>query len=133
MGRQGGVDSLEHSGLQQPYLAAASLLRRGPDDHHGAGQILGVGLQPQGSAQGGHSYQVVPAPVSDLREGVVFGQDRDCRAVASAAGDDRPERRLDAAKTPLHREVMPFKEPGQRLGGVEFLVVQLRVGVDVFR
>ena len=89
--------------FQQPYLAAASLLRRGSDDHHAPRQVLSVGLQSQGGAHGGHGDKIVAAAVADFRQRIVFRQHGNRRPFPAASGYRGPERRLDAADAPFHR------------------------------
>ena len=70
--------------------------------------------------------------MADLRQCVVFGQHGDGRAGAGAAGDGGLERRFNAADAALYLEAVLLQEPGQGVGGIEFLVVQFGMGVDVF-
>ena len=79
------------------------------------------------------AMRLCPATVTDLRQGIVLGKDGDGGAVARAAGYDRAKGRFHPANAPLHVQVMLFQEPGQGRRGVELLVVQFRVVVDVYR
>ena len=71
--------------------------------------------------------------MADLGQRVVFRQHRDGRALAAPAGDGGPERSFNAADPSFHLEVVLLQEPRQGVGGIIFLVVQFRMGVDVSR
>ena len=130
---EGGVHTVKYPRLQQAYLAAATLLRWRTDNNHLAGQVFGVSLQAQGSAHGSHGDEVMPAAVPNLWKGVVLRQHGDSGTLAAATGDGGPKGRFHAADAPFHRKAVLLQEASQGFGGIVFLVVQFRMGVNVQR
>ena len=103
MDHEGGVDPGEDPRLEERDLAAAALLGRSADHPDAAGKAgTGDGREEGPRARGGRGDQVVAAAVTDPRERVVLGQQRDRRAGGVAQG--RPEGGGDAADRP--REIL---------------------------
>ena len=131
MGGQDGIDALEHTGVQHPYLATATLFSRGSDDHHAAGQFVQIGFQSQSGRDGGHGDEVVAAAVADIGQCVVFRENGYGWAVSGAPGEDGGKGRLHSAHAPLNLEAVFLQGPRQQLGGMLLLVVQFGMGMDV--
>ena len=125
-----GVDALERTSLGQDDLPAAALLGRGPEDHHGAAQLLGHRGRSDAGPDAGRADDVVPARVADAGQGVVLAHDRHPGAGRARR---RQERGRDAARTPLDRQALALDHPGQELVGEVLLVVELGSRVHLVR
>ena len=90
--QEGGVDAVEQPIVDHELLATPPLLGGRAEEHDLAGQIVGDCGEGDGCAHAGGGHRVVAAAVSESGQRVVFGKDRDSRAVA--ADRARPPRRI---------------------------------------
>ena len=118
----------EHAGIDEVQLAAAGLLGRGANELDANVEILRpLGGRQQERADGAHRDEVVATAVADLRQGVVFGEDRDR---VSGRADPRAERSLNAAATALDRVAVLLQERDDARDGTVLAIRELGLGVD---
>ncbi len=127
-----GVHALEHAGLDQLDLAAATLLGRRADHLDAPGrELVAHGRERGARARPRGRDDVVAAGVPDGGQRVVLAQDGDGGAVAGFQGG--AERRLDAGHAALDLEALAGEIVRQPAGGLHFLVGQLGIVVDPAR
>ncbi len=119
-----GVDASEGTGVEQPDLAAAALLRGRADEIDRAREGIALPREREERAQRAARDEVVPAGVSDLGERVVLGEDGDLRPCAAA--DARAEGGGEAAEAPLDGHARGLHGLGDPRGGAVLLVTKLR-------
>src|SRR6266542_83664 len=111
------------------WISASTLLGRRADHQDVPGErIARTGERQPGPERAGRD-DVVATAVADVRQRVVFGQDRDTRPrlgplQLSAKGG------FEAANAPFYRKTGPRQVVGQSRAGAELLEGQLGIGVN---
>ena len=131
MRRKRDVHIAERARVNHADLSAAALFRRRAKHLYAAGEARHKCLECESRADVGDGDQVVAAAVADLRQGIVFGQERDRWARPSAALKRRPKGRLHSAGASFNRKAVSLHRIRQQSGGIKLLVVELRMGVDI--
>ncbi len=123
------VDFLEDAGVDQPDLAAATLLGRRADDEHATAQAIErLGQRNPGPGGGGRD-QVVAAAVAEPTKRVVFGEEGNRRAGSiPARGDEGGGCVSDADLDP---KTVLLEQLGQPGDGLPLFVGDLGIGMDI--
>ena len=128
------VDPGEEAVVDHDLLAAPPLLRRRTEEDDLARELVRDRRERDGRSHARRGHRVVPAAVSEARQGVVLGEDADARPVtAAAAGMDGPDRGREAARRMLDLEPVVAQDLGDPRRGLVLLEGRLRVGVDPMR
>src|SRR3989442_10575131 len=125
-----GVHRLEDAALDEPHLAAAALLGGRADDLDATlRQLVAKRGQRGAGADAGGGDDVVAARVTDAGQRVVLAEDRDRRSLTRL--DGAAKRRLDAGDAALHLEALLVEKLGEPCGGLDLLVPELGIVVDL--
>ena len=128
----GRVDTLEGARLEETDLAAARLFRGRAEELDRSVNRRRVPREREERAHGGSGDQVVPARVPELRQGVVFREQRHPRSRARTHA--RPQRRFHSPERAFdrHRRDL-FDELGDPAAGLPLFEAELGVLVDAAR
>ena len=127
-----GIDALERARFEQADLAASVFFGGRPEELDRALEVRGVPREREERTDGRPGDEVVPAGVTDLGQGVVFGKEGDPRSPARA--HPSAERRLHPTERAFDLDFCHvFDELRDPAAGLLFLEAELRMLVNATR
>jgi hypothetical protein len=127
-----GIDIIEIAMLEQVNLAPGALFGGRTDDDHFAGQVVQLAISPKQGKRHTRAYcgipdQVMPAAVPNVRQRIIFGQDRNRRSPRLAAGNSALKSGWQPCNPPFYLGTRFFEHLAQSGGRLEFLQADFRV------